>query len=228
MQEILPQVNATTRTLQARFEVDNRSGKLVPGMLLRLQVAGPTASRLVVPSEAIIRTGTRAIAIVRKNNGAFEPREVKLGAELGDQLEVLQGLAEGDQVVASGQFLVDSEARLRSVLGSLAATEPAAKPAATQASAPGTSPASPASPAAAPAAASYMAQGKVESVEPDSLTISHGAIAELKWPAMTMGFNKPSPKAFSEVKPGDAVHFEFTKKGDNYELVSVHRLGGAK
>lgn len=225
MQEILPQVNAATRTLQARFEVDNRGGKLVPGMLLRLQVAGPTASRLVVPSEAIIRTGTRAVAIVRKDNGAFEPREVKLGADLGDQLEVVQGLAEGDQVVASGQFLVDSEARLRSVLGSLAAAEPAAKPTATQASAPGTSSALP---AAAPAAASYMAQGKVESVEADSLTISHGAIAELKWPAMTMGFNKPSPKAFSEVKPGDAVHFEFKKKGDDYELVSVHRLGGAK
>jgi Cu(I)/Ag(I) efflux system membrane fusion protein len=225
MQEILPQVNATTRTLQARFEVDNRAGKLVPGMLLRLQVAGQTVSRLVVPSEAIIRTGTRAVAIVRKDNGAFEPREVKLGAELGDQLEVLQGLAEGDQVVASGQFLVDSEARLRSVLGSLAAAEPAAKPTATQASAPGTSPAST---AAAPAAASYMAQGKVESVEPDSLTISHGAIAELKWPAMTMGFNKPSPKAFPDVKPGDTVHFEFTKRGDDYELVSVHRQGGAK
>ena len=221
MREILPQVNATTRTLQARFEVDNRGGKLVPGMLLRLQVAGPTASRLVVPSESIIRTGTRAVAIVRKDNGAFEPREVKLGAELGDQLEVLQGLAEGDQVVASGQFLVDSEARLRSVLGSLAA----AAPAASQASAPSTSPAAT---AAAPAAASYMAQGKVESVEPDSLTISHGAITELKWPAMTMGFNKPSPKAFAEVKPGDAVHFEFKKKGDDYELVSVHRLGGAK
>lgn len=221
MQEILPQVNAATRTLQARFEVDNRGGKLVPGMLLRLQVAGPTASRLVVPSEAVIRTGTRAVAIVRKDNGAFEPREVKLGADLGDLLEVVQGLAEGDQVVASGQFLVDSEARLRSVLGSLAAADPTA----TQASAPA---ASPAATAAAPAATSYMAQGKVESVEPDSLTISHGAIAELKWPAMTMGFNKPSPKAFPDVKPGDSVHFEFKKKGDDYELVSVHRLGGAK
>lgn len=222
MQEILPQVNATTRTLQARFEVDNRNGKLVPGMLLRLQVAGPTASRLVVPSEAIIRTGTRAVAIVRKDNGAFEPREVKLGADLGDLLEVVQGLAEGDQVVASGQFLVDSEARLRSVLGSLAAAEPAAKT-----SAPATA-TSPAPTAAAPAAASHVAQGRVESVEADSLTISHGAIAELKWPAMTMDFNKPSPKAFPDVKPGDTVHFEFRKKGDDYELVSVHRLGAAK
>lgn len=119
MQEILPQVNAATRTLQARFEVGNKDGRLVPGMLLRLQVAGPTASRLVVPAEAVIRTGTRAVAIVRKASGEFEPRELKLGADLGDQLEVAEGLAEGDQVVSSGQFLVDSEARLRSVLGGM-------------------------------------------------------------------------------------------------------------
>src|SRR5512134_2642915 len=92
LKEILPQVNAATRTLQARFEVDNKGGKLVPGMLLRLQVAGPSSSRLVVPAEAVIRTGTRAVVIVQKENGAFEPREVQLGADLGDQLEVVQGL----------------------------------------------------------------------------------------------------------------------------------------
>ena len=125
MQEVLPQVNAATRTLQARFEVDNRGGRLVPGMLLRLQVAGPVAVRLVVPAEAVIRTGTRAVTIVRKADGTFEPREVKLGVELGEQLEVVQGLAEGDEVVASGQFLVDSEARLRSVLSSMASVQPA-------------------------------------------------------------------------------------------------------
>ena len=129
MKEILPQVNASTRTLQARFEVDNRGGRLVPGMLLRLQVAGPTLSRLVVPAEAVIRSGTRAVAIVRKDNGSFEPREVMLGADLGDTLEILQGLNEGDQVVASGQFLVDSEARLRSVLGNMAVAPPAPAPA---------------------------------------------------------------------------------------------------
>jgi len=129
MQEILPQVNAATRTLQARFEVDNRGGTLVPGMLLRLRVAGATSTRLVVPSEAIIRTGIRAVAIVRKDAGAFEARDVKLGADLGDRLEVVQGLTEGDQVVASGQFLVDSEARLRSVLGGMSAAPPASSPA---------------------------------------------------------------------------------------------------
>lgn len=128
LQEILPQVNSTTRTLQARFEVTNKDGRLVPGMLLRLQVAGPTASRLVVQSETVIRTGTRAVAIVRKDNGSFEPRDVKLGVDLGDTLEVVEGLKEGDEVVASGQFLIDSEARLRSVLGNMAAEQPASAP----------------------------------------------------------------------------------------------------
>jgi Cu(I)/Ag(I) efflux system membrane fusion protein len=209
LQEILPQVNASTRTLQARFEVDNRGGTLVPGMLLRLQVAGASSSRLVVPAEAVIRTGTRAVAIVRKDSGAFEPRDVKLGADLGDQLEVVEGLTEGDQVVASGQFLIDSEARLRSVLGSMVTAQPASAP-------------------ASAAAASYAAQGKVESVEADSLIISHGDVPALGWPAMTMGFDKPSPTAFPDVKPGDTVHFEFRKKGETHELVSVHRTGGAK
>jgi len=213
MKEILPQVNAATRTLQARFEVDNKGGKLVPGMLLRLQVAGPTVSRLVVPAEAVIRTGTRAVAIVRKDNGSFEPREVTLGADLGETLEIVQGLKEGDQVVSSGQFLVDSEARLRSVLGGMAAAQATSAPAS----------------AAAAAPATYLAQGKVESMAADSITISHGPIAELKWPGKTMSFRKPDPKAFADVRPGDQVHFEFRKGGPtDYELVSVHRLGGAK
>ena len=119
--ELLPQVSSTTRTLQARFEVDNKTGKLTPGMLLRLQVAGPSSSRLVVPAEAVIRTGTRTVVIVRKDSGSFEPRNVRLGADLGDTVEVVQGVAEGDVVVASGQFLIDSEASLRSVTGSLTA-----------------------------------------------------------------------------------------------------------
>jgi Cu(I)/Ag(I) efflux system membrane fusion protein len=122
LKEILPQVSASTRTLQARFEVDNKAGKLTPGMLLRLEVAGPTSSRLVVPSEAVIRTGKRAVVLVRKENGSFESRDVAIGQEVGDDIEVTQGLTEGEQVVASGQFLIDSEARLRSVTGSMSAT----------------------------------------------------------------------------------------------------------
>lgn len=215
LKEILPQVSASTRTLQARFEVDNKGGKLTPGMLLRLQVAGPSSSRLVVPSEAVIRTGKRAVVLLRKESGAFESRDVAVGQEVGDDIEVTQGLNEGEQVVASGQFLIDSEARLRSVTGSMSAAAAAA-------------PASAASMSAATSGV-FVGEGKVESVESDGFTISHGPIAALKWPSMTMGFGKPSAKAFADIKPGDTVRFEFKKGGAlDYELVSVQRVGGTK
>jgi Cu(I)/Ag(I) efflux system membrane fusion protein len=216
LKEILPQVSASTRTLQARFEVDNKGGKLTPGMLLRLQVAGPSSSRLVVPSEAVIRTGKRAVVLVRKENGSFESRDVAIGQEVGDDIEVTQGLAEGERVVASGQFLIDSEARLRSVTTSMSDAS---------------APAAPASAGSMPVAgtAVFVGEGKVESVEPDGLTISHGPIAALKWPSMTMGFGKPNAKAFADIKPGDTVRFEFKKGGAmDYELVSVQRVGVTK
>jgi len=208
LDEILPEISTATRTLKARFEVDNRGGKLTPGMLLRLQVAGPASSRLVVPSEAVIRTGRRAVVVVRKADGAFEPRDVSTGADMGDDTEVVSGLAEGEQVVASGQFLIDSEARLRSVLGNMAA--PAASPTAS---------------VSATAVVTHQAEGKVESVAPDGITISHGPVATLQWPAMTMGFAKAAPSAFPEIKPGDQVRFEFREGGPmGYELVSIQRL----
>ena len=211
LKEILPQVNASTRTLQARFEVDNKGGKLTPGMLLRLQVAGPSASRLVVPAEAVIRTGKRAVVLVRKDDGSFESRDVTLGQEVADDAEVTLGLTEGEQVVVSGQFLIDSEARLRSVTGAMA-------------SAPASS-----APSAALPSDVHTAEGKVETVQPDGLTISHGPVAALKWPSMTMGFSKPEPKAFADVKPGDTIRFQFKQGGPmGWELVSVQRVAGAK
>ena len=208
LDEILPEISTATRTLKVRFEVDNTKGKLTPGMLLRLQVAGLASSRLAVPSEAVIRTGRRAVVIVRKADGAFEPRDVSTGADVGDDTEVVSGLAEGEQVVASGQFLIDSEARLRSVLGNMAA--PAAIPGAS---------------ASATAVVTHRAEGKVESVAPDGITISHGPVATLQWPDMTMGFGKAAPGAFPEIKPGDQVRFEFREGGPmGYELVSIQRL----
>ncbi|MDQ6881939.1 MAG: efflux RND transporter periplasmic adaptor subunit, partial [Pseudomonadota bacterium] len=218
LKELIPEVSASSRTLKARFEVDNRAGKLIPGMLLRLQVAGPATSRLMLTSESVIRTGKRTVVIVRGPGGSFLPRDVSLGVDLGDQVEVLQGLNEGDEVVASGQFLIDSEARLKSVLGNMAPT-----------SAPAPAVAAPAASTAAPAVGVHRGQGKVESVDADGITISHGPVATLKWPAMTMGFGKPEPKAFPDIKPGDTVDFEFRKGGAiGYELLTVQKPAGTK
>jgi Cu(I)/Ag(I) efflux system membrane fusion protein len=209
LKEILPEVSTTTRTLKARFEVDNRSGRLTPGMLLRLAIAGPQSERLVVSSEAVIRTGRRAVVIVRNVQGGFEPRNVSLGVDFGDDVEVMSGLNAGDQVVTSGQFLIDSEAGLRSVLGNMSAPASAAA-------------------ASVPVSAAltvHDAEGTVESATADALTISHGPVATMKWPAMTMGFAKADPKAFADVRPGDTVHFRFKEDGTSgYQLVEVHKM----
>ena len=210
LKEILPEVSAATRTLKARFEVDNRAGRLTPGMLLRLTVAGPKSARLVAPSEAVIRTGKRAVVIMHDAQGGFDPREVSLGMDFGDDIEIVSGVKEGEQVVASGQFLIDSEARLRSVLGNMTPAAPAAAPGSLSS---GTT------------AAVHEAEGKVESVTADSITISHGPVATMKWPAMTMGFAKPEPKAFVDVHPGDTVHFRFKEGASGYELVDVRKMG---
>ena len=216
LKEILPEVSSATRTLKARFEVDNRAGRLTPGMLLRLAVAGPRSERLMVSSDSVIRTGRRAVVIVRGEGGRFEPRDVSVGMDFGDDVEVLAGLKEGEQVVASGQFLIDSEARLRSALGSLT-TAPA-----TAASVPMAT-AMPMPSASAPTM--HEGQGKVESTSAEVVTISHGAVATLKWPAMTMGFGKARPEAFADIRPGDTVRFRFREGGaSGYELVEVAKV----
>jgi membrane fusion protein, copper/silver efflux system len=113
---ILPEVNPATRTLKARIEVANPGLKLAPGMFARVTFV-PQEGReaLVVPSEAVIRTGTRNLVMVARPEGRFAPVEVEVGAEAGGQTEILKGLQAGDKVVVSGQFLVDSEASLKGI-----------------------------------------------------------------------------------------------------------------
>ncbi|CAM2144003.1 membrane fusion protein, copper/silver efflux system [Pararobbsia alpina] len=117
IREVLPGISATSRTLQARLEIDNAALKLTPGMLMRVHVSGSNkVSRLVVPSEAVITTGKRSLVIVRNGQGGLEPVAVTVGKDAGDETEVVGGLNDGDTVVASGQFLIDSEASLKSML----------------------------------------------------------------------------------------------------------------
>ena len=111
---VLPDVNATTRTLRARVELANPGGRLKPGMFATVSIAPPAATeRVLVPSEAVIATGERAVVIVDRGDGRYEPVEVKAGRDAGGRTEILQGLEDGARVVASGQFLIDSEASLR-------------------------------------------------------------------------------------------------------------------
>jgi Cu(I)/Ag(I) efflux system membrane fusion protein len=167
---------------------------------------------------------------------------VTVGNDIGNETEVLSGLNDGDTVVASGQFLIDSEASLKSVLPRIesATTSAAAVPEAASAMASGAmAPAaanamasdamSPAATHATPTAAmTYDTTGKVEQITPEGMTFSHQPIPALGWPAMTMTFSKPAPDAFAGVKTGDTVHFVFKQSGDGYQLTKVDPAGGAK
>lgn len=121
---ILPEVALATRTLKVRIEVANSDGRLVPGMFATVNFA-PAAKKemLLVPTEALIRTGTRNVVIVDEGNGHFRAQKVRPGLESGEQTEIVEGLSAGERVVTSGQFLIDSEASLKGVLSRLNAGE---------------------------------------------------------------------------------------------------------
>jgi Cu(I)/Ag(I) efflux system membrane fusion protein len=112
---ILPTAQAESRTLSVRVDLPNSGGRLRPGMFASVHLNGASTSALFVPSEALIRTGKRTIVMVAAGNGRFMPAEVQVGRENGDLTEILAGLNEGDKVVASGQFLIDSEAILAGI-----------------------------------------------------------------------------------------------------------------
>jgi Cu(I)/Ag(I) efflux system membrane fusion protein len=121
---ILPDVDATTRTLPVRVEIDNPKSQLVPGMFASLDFLTPaSAPQLLVSSEAVIMTGERSVVIVSRDQG-FDVVDVKVGAESGGKASVLSGLSEGQTVVLSGQFLIDSEASLKSTVSRLAPETP--------------------------------------------------------------------------------------------------------
>ncbi len=215
VEALLPEVNASTRTLKARIELANPGGKLVPGMFATIHLA-PAQSHetLLVPSEAVIQTGTRTVVIVAADGGKFAAVDIVAGAEANGQTEVVKGLNAGQKIVASGQFLIDSEASLRGSLerlGGKAAAESMS-----------------AAPAKLP---THRASGKVEQISGNEVTLSHGPVPSLKWGAMTMGFVPPAGGLPKDIKVGDTVQFEFQAAGDGmFRIVSMSHAaaGGGK
>jgi membrane fusion protein, copper/silver efflux system len=117
---VLPQANVETHTVRARIELGNADGRLKPGMFAQVRLNEDSqVPVLYVASEAVIRTGTRTVVIVSDDQGRFTPTEVQTGADLDGKTVVIRGLTEGQRVVASGQFLIDSEASLKGVLARL-------------------------------------------------------------------------------------------------------------
>lgn len=220
---ILPEVDPATRTLRARVELENPGQRLVPGMFATVRFA-PAAGTdtLLVPTEAVIRTGQRSVVMVALGEGKFTPVEVEPGSEGDGKTEIRRGLEAGQKVVVSGQFLIDSEASLRGTATRLAESPKAAQ--APQAVQP-----RPADTGADTATAGHRGEGKVESIDKDEIVLSHGPIPSLQWPPMTMGFKLPASGLPGKFAVGDSVTFKFRQSGEGeYEIINITRTPGEK
>ena len=111
--EILPEFNPNTLTLKVRLEVDNPNFMLRPGMFTDVEFPIKMPPSLNVPADAVMDSGLKQLVFVDRGNGFFEPRQVKLGWRLGDRVEITDGLKPGESIVTSGNFLIDSESRMR-------------------------------------------------------------------------------------------------------------------
>lgn len=124
---IYPGIDSATRTLKVRLRFDNPAALLKPNMYASVRIGtGTPRDVLSIPREALIQTGDGARVIVALGDGKFLPRAVRAGMESGERVEIVEGLQEGEQVVTSGQFLIDSEASLRAGLQRLSAPDGAA------------------------------------------------------------------------------------------------------
>jgi len=208
---LYPTLDTATRSTRVRLELDNAEGLLRPGMFAQVALAvGDITPKTVVPGSAIIDDGERRVVLRALGEGRFKPQAVKLGERGREWVEVLEGVAEGERVVVSANFLIDSESQLKAALANLVA------------------PAADAEPHAYAARPRYDTTGTLEAIdlETRSLTLSHAPIPELKWPRMTMDFQLADPALVEGVAPGSAVRFSF-EVGEPGEYV-VTRIEAAQ
>jgi Cu(I)/Ag(I) efflux system membrane fusion protein/cobalt-zinc-cadmium efflux system membrane fusion protein len=121
IESILPQVDTATRTVKVRLEVMNSGMKLKPGMFVNVDLRTNLGRQLVVPASAVFQSGLRQIAFLDHGNGNLEPKEISLGARVGDVFVVNKGLSPHQRIVTSANFLIDSESQLQAASGAPAA-----------------------------------------------------------------------------------------------------------
>jgi RND family efflux transporter MFP subunit len=198
-----------TRTIPVRLELANPRQLLKPAMFAQVELpVGAKAKVLTVPISAVIDSGTRRIVLLQRAEGRFEPREVKLGSRTDTYVEVLDGVKDGEQVVVTANFLIDAESNLKAAIAGFGPSGqgPAA------ATATGGITESP-SGAKAPGAG-HQAEGTVKAIDAKAgtLSIAHGPVASLKWPAMTMDFKAANDALTAGLKPGATIAFEFVER----------------
>ncbi len=199
---IYPTLNSATRTVQVRMQVANPKALLKPAMFANATIAvGKSSKVLTVPNSAVIDSGTRQVVLVRLSEGRFEPRSVSLGGRSNDYVEVLSGVAKGEQVVTSANFLIDSESNLKAALSGM--SDAPAKPQPTQKT------------------VGHQAHGTLEEFNADgSVSITHEPIPSLKWPGMTMDFALANPSLVANVKAGSTIDFEIVERGEGEWVIT--------
>jgi len=204
---ISPTLEADTRTGRVRIELANPGGLLKPAMYgsLQLSAGHPRGKVLAIPDSAVLDSGMRQVALVQRGEGLFEPRNVKLGMRADGYVEVLEGVATGEQVVVRANFLIDAESNLKAALATFG--EPA-QPASSQL---------------------HRGQGTVQAVDAKGgmVEIEHGPIASLKWPAMSMEFKVKDRAQLARLSKGQAVEFEFSEQGAGEFIIERIAPGAA-
>ena len=204
-----PTLTTETRTGKVRIELANPGGLLKPSMYASVELAaGLSRKVLAVPASAVIDGGVRRIVLVRLAEGRFDPREVKLGARSDDYVEILEGVKAGEEVVVAANFLIDAESNLKAAISGLGASSQASTAASGSQS----------------SAVSHRGEGTLDAIDAKTgkATITHGPIATLKWPGMTMDFTLANPALVTGLKPGAAVSFEMVeRKSGEYVITKL-------
>lgn len=208
---IYPTLKAETRTVAVRVELANPGGLLKPGMFAQMTLqATPQGASVTVPLSAVIDSGTRQIVLIQLKAGLFEPREVKLGARSDSHVVVLDGVKEDELVVVAANFLIDAESNLKAAIGGFAGT---ASPALSSVS----------DHASGAKSGGHQAEGTVEEADAKTgtLSMSHGPVASLKWPAMTMEFKVANTALLKSLTPGARVSFEFVERAQGEWVITA-------
>lgn len=201
---VYPNLDPRTRTLRARLRFDNPDEVLRPEMFANVRIfAGPKDDVLSIPRQALIRTGSAERVIVALGEGRFRAVDVVAGMESGDWIEIRTGLEEGDRVVVSGQFLIDSEASIQASALRMQST----------------------SDSETPVAESVDGMGTVTAVMADEgmITLDHEPIEALGWPAMEMDLDVNDAVDLGAVAVGSRIHFTLEQDAEgNYRIGSIH------
>ena len=214
---VYPTMNAETRTVPVRIEISNPGLLLKPAMYAQVELAASGSRQAVtVPGSAVIDSGTRQLVLVQLGEGRFEPREVRLGQRGVNEVEVLEGVKSGEPVVVAANFLIDAESNLKAAVGGFGhAGHGADAKTGTQEKA---------------KTVGHSAEGSIEAIDLKGglMTVSHGPVASLKWPAMSMEFSVANSGLLQGYKAGDVIGFEFVERQPGeWVVTSIRRLQAA-